>query len=142
MGLGRDRLLARDRVLAGPAGARLRPEQLDRGRVHVLHLRDADRPGEAPLAEAPAERGAHAVAGVGQHAAEAGAGGDDPVDLGESEVGLRRGAAVLLGHARVGTAPGVGGPCLGQEQAQPDRHRHLAPGQRERDQGLAVGPLA
>ena len=90
------------------------------------------------LAQAPAEGRARAVAGVGQHAAEAHAGGDDPVDLGEREVRLRQGAAVLLGHAGPGAARRVGGPLVRQEQPQPERQRHLAPGQGERDQRLAV----
>jgi hypothetical protein len=49
---------------------------------------------------------------------------------------------VLLGHVRAGAALGVAGPRLGQEQPQAHRHRDLAPGQGERDQRLAVGPLA
>jgi hypothetical protein len=36
----------------------------------------------------------------------------------------------------------IGAPVLGQEQPPADAHRHLAPGERQRDQRLAVGPLA
>lgn len=80
--------------------------------------------------------------GVRHHPAEAGAGGHDAVDLGKRDVCLRQRSAVLLGHARAGAALGVGGPAFRQEQPQPDRHRDLAPGQGERDQDLAVRPLA
>jgi hypothetical protein len=129
-------------VLARPTPGRLRPQQLDRGRVDVLGLQDAYRPGEAAHAQALPEGRARPVPGVGQHAAEADAGGGDPVDLREREVRLRQGAAVLLGHAGPGAAPRVGGPLVRQEQPQPERQRHLAPGQGERDQRLAVGALA
>ena len=54
-GLGRDRGLARHRVLARPTLGRRRPQQPDRGRVDVLHLQDADRPEEPARAQAPAE---------------------------------------------------------------------------------------
>ena len=129
-------------MLARPPRGRLRPEQLDAGRVDVLHLGNADRPEQAAGAQAQAEGGADPVAGVRHHPAEAGAGGHDAVDLGGRDVRLRQRSAVLLGHARAGAALGVGGPTFRQEQPQPDRHRDLAPGQGERDQDLAVGPLA
>jgi hypothetical protein len=91
---------------------------------------------------APAEGGAGAVAGVGQHGPEPGAGGDDPVDLRERDVGLRQGAAVLPRHAGPGAAVRVGHPFLRQEQPEPDRRRDLASGQGEGDEDLAVGPFA
>ena len=141
-GFGRDRGLARHGMPARPPGGRRRPVQLDRGRVDVLGLQDAHRPGEAARAQALAEGGAHPVAGVGQHAAEAHAGGDDPVDLRQRDLGLGQGAAVLLRHAGVGAAIRVGGPLVRQEQPEPERHRHLVLGQGERDQDLAVGLLA
>jgi len=141
-GLGRDRVLARHGVLARPPGARHRPAQLDRGRVDVLHLRDADRPDQAAFAQAPAEGGADPVAGVRHHAAEAGAGGQHAVDLGERDRGLRPGPPVLVRHAGAGAPVRAGRPHLRQEQPQAHRHGHLAPGQGERDQDLAVGALA
>ena len=49
---------------------------------------------------------------------------------------------MLLGHAGPGAARRVGGPPVRQEQPQPERQRHLAPGQGERDQDLAARPLA
>jgi hypothetical protein len=47
-----------------------------------------------------------------------------------------------LGHPYHGTPLGIGTPVLGQEETQADADRHLGPGQGERDQRLAVGPLA
>jgi hypothetical protein len=141
-GLGCDRGLARHGVLARPPGARRRPAQLDRRRVDVLGLQDADRPDEAARAQAPAEGGTRAVAGVGQHGPEPGAGGEDPVDLGERDVGLRLGPSVLVRHPRPGAAVRVGHPLVRQEQARAERHRDLAPGQGEGDEDLAVGLLA
>jgi hypothetical protein len=141
-GLGRDRVLARHRVLARAACSRSRPVQPDFGRVDVLHPRNADCPDEAALAQALPESGAHAVAGVGQDAAEAGAGGQHAIDLPERQVRLGQGVAVFFRHPGSGATLRVSGPRLRQEQLQAHRHRDLAAGQSERDQHLAVGPLA
>jgi hypothetical protein len=141
-GLGRDRLFARHRVLARPTRGRPRPRRLDRGRVEVLGLEDADRPGEAARAQPPAERGARPVPGIREHGPEAGAGGQHAVDLRQRQVGLGQRPPVLLGHAGPGAALRIGRPRLGQEQAQAYRHRDLTPGERERDQDLTVGALA
>ena len=48
----------------------------------------------------------------------------------------------LLRHAGPRHAPGVVRPALGQEQPQTHHHRHLARGQRQRDQRLTIGGLA
>src|SRR3712207_8386107 len=48
-----------------------RPGQLHRGGVDQLRARYPDRPRQAALAQSPAERGAVAVAGIGDDAVEA-----------------------------------------------------------------------
>lgn len=88
------------------------------------------------------ERPADAVAGIGQHAAEAHAGGGDAVDLGQGDLGLGLRHTRRLGHAGGRATDGIVGPALGQEQPQPDRDRHFAARERERHQCLAVRLLA
>ena len=63
------------------------------------------------------------------------------VDLVEGDPPLR---TVPDPFRRTGTSQplGVGAPALGQEEPQPDTDRHPGPSQGERDQRLAVGPLA
>jgi hypothetical protein len=140
--LGRDRRLARHRPQARPAGAGLRPEQRDLGAVGLLHLRDAHGPAEAPGGQGLAEQRAVAVAGVGQHAAEAEAEAEQPVDLGQRHLALGPRRAARLRHAGPLQPRRVDHPLAGQEELQRDGHRHLVPGQRQRHERLAVGVLA
>ena len=105
---------------------------------HLLGSRHADRPDQSARRQALAERRAHAVAGVGEHAAEAHAGGDDPVDLGQRDLGFGPRRARRFRHTRTIAARRVVGPGCRQEQAQADRDRHFAARQSERDQRLAV----
>ena len=112
------------------------------GGIDLLLERDADGPGQAALAQRLPERRAQAISGIGQHAAEAHAGGANPVDLGQRDLGLGPVGATVLGHAGTVEPGGIARPALGQEQPQPHHHRHLARGQRQRHQRLAVGVLA
>ena len=139
-GLGRDRLLARHRVLARavpwpPSARAARPRSRRRSAPSGCRP-----PRPRPRSLRPRRKAALiAVAGVGQHAAEADAGGEHAVDLGEREVGLGQGAAVLLAARRPGrSGPGRRAHASGRNRRKPDRHRDLAPGQGERDQDLAV----
>ena len=93
-------------------GRRLRPlgrDQLDVRAIDLLVARDADRPGQAALAQAVAEGGARAVAGVGQHDAEPHA-----------------------RHRRAGpTRPARSRPCCGPPSRRPARRpRRSAPDRR------------
>ena len=136
------RRLARHRCLARPPPPRPRPAQPNRGGVDLLVARDAHRPEQLPLVQPAAERGARAIAGIRQHGAEPHARGPQPVQLGQRDLALAPGLHLRRGHAGPGAPPGLGGPLLRQEQAQTDRDGHLAPGQGQRDQCLAVRPLA
>jgi hypothetical protein len=135
--------LDRGHRVLGPAPGRAERGGLERdvGGIDLLGRRDADGVAQPALGQTGPERRRLAVLGVGGHAAEHRPGGPDPVDLlqGEAPLGLERDGQRNPGAQ---TAVGVVRPSLGQEQAQPDAHRHLAPGQGERDQDLAVGRLA
>ena len=80
---GRERRSGTCRLRGRPRPAGNGGNQRDIRRVDLLVARDPDRPGEPPRTRAPAERGAQAVAGVGQDAAEAQPGLDWAVDLGQ-----------------------------------------------------------
>ncbi len=89
-----------------------------------------------------AEVGAAAEPSIGQHAGKAHTRRTHPVDLGQRDLrlGLRR--ARRLRHPGLVAALRILGPGGGQEQPQPDRQRHLAARQRQRDQHLRVRYLA
>src|SRR3954463_3666460 len=95
--------------------------QADLGRVDLLVAWNAHGPAQAARAKALAERGAHAIAGVGRHTAEGDACGPDPIDFGQRHLGLGLEGAPLVRHARPVQAIWSDGPALGQEQAQADR---------------------
>jgi hypothetical protein len=78
----------------------------------------------AAAREAGAELGRLAVLGVGQHAAEPGAGGQHAVDLVQRDPPLRP-VGDASGTPDAGARAGVGAPVLGQEQPQADADRHL-----------------
>ena len=103
---------------------------------------DADRPGQPTFVQSLPKVRAAAEPGISQYAAEVQLGLDQPVDLGQRDLrlGLRR--PRRLRHARRRTAVRIVGPAGRQKQPQPDRHRHFAARQRQRDQHLAVRRLA
>jgi hypothetical protein len=70
------------------------------------------------------------------------AGRSDPVEFSQGDLRLRTGRLEGLGHTGALQALRVARPGLGQEQAQADGHRDLAPGQRQRHERLAIGILA
>jgi hypothetical protein len=125
----------------GPAGA-ARTTATSAGNTFWLDARDAHGPGKTARAQALAEGGADAAAGVGQPGTEAHASGDDPVEFGQRQLRLGLEGAVLDRHAGPAQALGGARPRLGQEQPRREGDRGLIPGQGERDQGLAVGVLA
>ena len=112
------------------------------GRIDLLLERDADRPAQAALGERLPERRTQAIAGISKHAAKAHAGGANPVDLGQRDLGLGPVDTMAIGHAGTVEPGRIARPALGQEQPQPDHHRHFARCQRQRHQRLAVGVLA
>ena len=89
-----------------------------------------------------AEGGARAIAGIGQHQAEPHPGRPQAIHLGERNRALAAGNDRLVRHPRCGATRGVVGPLLWQEQPQAERDRHLPIGERQRNQRLAVRPLA
>ena len=142
-------------VFAAPAGRSFREDQSDVRPIDILAPRYADRPEQATLAQSPAERPARPpstarlrqalrinCAGIGQHAAEAGARGDNTINLLDGDLRLCQGDLALLGNPGAVHAPGITRPALGQEQAQTHHHRHFARRQRHRNERLAVGGLA
>jgi hypothetical protein len=82
-------------MLARPAPAGHREEELHVGRVDLLTTRDADRPGEAAGRQSLAERRTEAVSGIGEYTAEADTGSDEAVDLGERDLRFRSSDAML-----------------------------------------------
>ena len=89
-----------------------------------------------------AEGGAAAKPGIGQHAGKAQTGFTHPVDLGQRDLGLGLRRARRLRHACLFAALWIVRPGRWQEQPHPDRQRHLAARQRQRDQHLRVRHLA
>ncbi len=96
--------LARNGLLARSAATGARPDRPGAGRVDLLGARDADRPDQAARAQPVSEGPAAAVAGVGQHAAEAPARGDHAVDLGQRDLGLGPRGARRFGDLRIRAA--------------------------------------
>jgi hypothetical protein len=132
----------RDRVLGRAACASAhRLGQGDAAWVDLLRRQDAHGKGQPALGQAPPEGGARPVAGIRDDAAETGAGGHHAVDLVQRDPPLRP-MPEILGDAGAAPTPRVGTPSLRQVEAQADRHRHLAPSERERDEHLAIGALA
>lgn len=121
--LGLARLLVRHRAPLASRGW----DQLDVHAIDFLVAGDADRPGQAPLAQALPEGSTRAVAGIGQREAEPHAGGDQPVQLSQRDLALAAGHHLLIRHAGRRAARRIGGPLRRQEQ--PHRHgdRHLPP---------------
>jgi site-specific DNA recombinase len=136
--LGFAGLLVRHRAALAPAGR----DQLDVRAIDLLVARNAHCPVQAPLIQAVTEGSTRAVAGIAQHDAKPRASSDEPVQLGERDLALGSGHHLGCRHAGGRAARRIFGPPLRQEQPQPHRHRHLLAGQRQRDQRLAVGPLA
>ena len=112
------------------------------GRIDLLNARNAHRPEQPERRQALPERRADAVAGIGQHRAEAHAGLQQPLEFLQRDLRLRARRPERLGHAGALQALRILDPGVGQKQPQDDRDRHLIPGQRQRDQRLAVGVLA
>jgi hypothetical protein len=141
-GLGRDRRLVGDVVLALLAGLGDGEDQGDIGRINVMAPRQPHRPPQAALAQGLAERSAGAVPGIGEHAAKAGTGGDDTVDLLDGDLRFCQSDLPIFGNARPRHSIGVVRPGLGKEEPQPHHHRHFARRQGHRDQRLAIGRFA
>lgn len=116
-------------------------KQFDICRIDLLCGQDADRIAEAPLAEAPAEVGARAVVCIGQNAAEACAGGMHTIELGKRDLVLGA-EGDALGHAGLPAPLGVVHPRLGQVEPERGGDGHFGLSEGERDQGLAISPLA
>ncbi len=114
----------------------------DVGRKGLLDAWDADGPQKTSRREGSSEGGADSIACIGENDPKAHAGGPDPVELAKRDVGLAAGHTLGLGHASAGQALGVARPGVGQEQAQRHWNRDLAPGEGQRDEGLAIGVLA
>ena len=110
--------------------------------IDLLVARDADRPGEPALAQRLPKGGAQPIPGIGEHAAEPYACRVQPVDLLDRDSGLAPERPVLVGHPSAGHPVRVICPALGEEQAERRRHRHLAAGERQRHQCLAIRVLA
>jgi hypothetical protein len=89
-----------------------------------------------------AEGGAAAEPSIGQHAGKAHTGLAHPVDLGQRDLRLALRSTRRLRHPSRVAALRIVGPGGGQEQPQPDRQRHLAARQGQRDQHLRVRHLA
>jgi hypothetical protein len=129
-------------MLARTAGRlALGPGERHVRRVDLLRRQHPDREGEVPLVQASTELGRLTILGVGQDAAEASARGQHTIDLLERDPPLGT-VDDPFGHTGPRPPLVVGAPVLRQEQAQADADRHLSPGQGERDQRLAVRPLA
>jgi hypothetical protein len=94
--------------LTGPARRR---HELHVDIIDFLIGGDADRPSQAPLVETVAEGGAAAVAGIGQHRAEAQTFTLQAVEFGQRDL------ALAVRHARPCAPLRIGDPRLGQEQA-------------------------
>src|SRR5271155_819088 len=118
----------------GPLGSCVR-------RVHALGGEDPDRPKKPAFAESVAELSAHAVARVCEDITEPHAAVDQPIDLRERDLPLRSMNHVLWDIGAL-TPHIVLGPALGQKESKPDCNGDLIPGQRHRDQHLAVGLLS
>ena len=112
------------------------------GRGDLLDPGHAHGPLHAAGAQRPAEGGTAPVARVREHDAEGRAGRTDAVQLLERDLPLGAGRAAVRGDSGAAAPGGVGGPLGGQEEAQGHRDGHLAAGQRERDERLAVRVLA
>jgi hypothetical protein len=104
---------------------RSRPNHLDASEKYLLDPRNADGPGEPARGERTAERGADPVTRISEHAPEADAGGNDPVEFGDGDFGLGSGSPECLGHAGAVEALKVARPRLRQEQAQSHGHGDL-----------------
>ena len=115
---------------------------MTRAGIDLLMTRDADRPGQAARRQPLAERRTEPVSCIGQHAAEADTGSAQAVNLGKRDLRLRSSDAMLDWNAGPLQSQRIARPALRQEQAQRQHDRHLAAGQRQRHQRLAIGVLA
>lgn len=111
-------------VCAGAPASGHGKYQSNIGRIDFLVAGYAHRPAQAARAQRLAEGRAQAVASIGQHGAEAQAGGVQAVDLLDGNLRL---AARDLEFSRHASAPhplGICAPTLGQEQPQANHDRH------------------
>src|ERR1044071_5512447 len=95
-GVGRDRRVIGDVILAAFAGLRDGKDQGDIGRIDVLASRKPDGPQKTALAQSLAEGPAGAVACIGKDAAKPRSRGDDTVDLFKSDLQLGHSACATL----------------------------------------------
>jgi hypothetical protein len=99
-------------------------------------------PDQLASGEPLAERRAHPVTGICQHAAKAHTGRDDAVELRQGHLGFRPGRSILSRNTRSLQPCAIARPTLGKKQPQRQHDRNFAARQRQRHHGLAVGGLA
>jgi hypothetical protein len=75
-------------VLAWPPAASDREDHGNIGRIDLLLIGDANRPGQSAFGKCLPERSGHAIPGIGQYPAEVHASITHAVDLGKGDLGL------------------------------------------------------
>src|SRR5262245_49963841 len=128
-------------VLAGTAMSGDRPDHLHIGGVYLEEPWNTDRPGQVASCEPLAERRAHPITGICQHAAKAHTSRDDTIDLHQGHLRLGLCCSIFGRNTRSLQPSPLARPTLGKKQPQRQRDRHLASRKRQRYQGLAVGGL-
>src|SRR6476620_2835589 len=126
----------------GAAASGNRPGHLHVGSIDLEVPRNADRPGQLASRQPPAERRAHPITGIRQHAAKAYTRRNDAIEFRQGHLRLRPCHSIFSRNARSLQSCAVARPTLRKEQPQRQHDRHLAARQRQRHQGLAVGGLA
>src|SRR5512143_3156948 len=132
----------RDVPLSGTAALRNRPGQLHIGSIYLEVWRNSGRPGQFACCERLAERSAHPITGVRQHAAKAHTGRDGTVDLRQSQLRLCARGSIFGWNTRALEPCPIAGPTLGKKQPQRQHDRYFVACQCQRHQGLAVRGLA
>jgi hypothetical protein len=93
--------------------------------------RDSNGPGQTPRREPLPQWRAQSVPGISEHTAETHTGCNHTVDLSERNLRLRSRSLVFARNASPLQTSPIARPAFGKEEAQSDRHGHLATRQRQ-----------
>src|SRR5262249_11149293 len=121
----------RNRALTRTAALGNWPNQVHADRVHLEMARDANGPGQTARREPLPEWRAQSVPGISERTAKMDTGCNNPVDLSDANLRLRS-RSLMFGRnpSPLQTCP-IARPAFGKEEAQSDRHGHLAARQRQ-----------
>ena len=126
----RDRQNIRNRALTRTAALGDWPDHLHVDRVHLEMARDANRPSQATRRDLPEWR-AQSIAGICEHTAEAELAAIMRSISASAISGFVRSAQCSAGTPTRFKRAWITCPAFGKEEAQSNRHRHLATRQRQ-----------